>query len=111
MVFTFFFAAYVFTASSDLFSTGDTTIRMEMADNMLNRHAFDIEGWKLQYPRHIKVEFLDSRVDKGKDGKTYSTYLPGQPLAIIPFFALGTAMAAHERWPLGPTQLWFSHLV
>src|SRR5205085_10091147 len=70
-----------------------------------------IEGWKLQTPHHITEEFQDTRYIKGKDGKTYSTYLPGQPLSIIPFFALGTAMSAHERWPLGPTQLWFSHLV
>lgn len=110
-LFTFFFAAYAFTASADFFSTGDTTIRIELAQNIEGRWSVDLHGWKLVYPHHIKKEFLDPRIDVGRGGKVYSTYLLGQPLLIIPFDLLGQRIAVHERWPFGPTVLLFDRLV
>lgn len=110
-LFALFFAAYAFTASGDIFSQGDTTIRIEIAENYLGRASPVLNGWKLVYPRHIKKEYLDPRVSTGRDGKTYSTYLPGQPVAIIPFDKLGQLTAIHLRWPYGPTVLWFARLV
>jgi hypothetical protein len=110
-VFSFFFSAYVLTASADFFSTGDTTIRIEQAENILGRWGPNLEGWKLQYPLHYKKEWLDPRVSVGRRGQAYSTYLLGQPLAIIAFDFIGSRLAVHERWTYGPTVLWFDRLV
>ncbi|GAC1402538.1 MAG: hypothetical protein NVSMB52_16520 [Chloroflexota bacterium] len=110
-LFTFFLAAYAFTASADFFSTGDTTIRIEVAENILGRWSVDFHGWKLQYALHQKKEFLDPRVSVGRNGKVYTTYLLGQPLAIIPLDYIGSRLAVHERWPFGPTVLLFDRLV
>lgn len=110
-VFTFFFSAYVFTSSADLFSTGDTTIRMQLAENVLGRLSVDLHGWKLEYPKHMKKEFFDPRLSVGRGGKTYTTYLPGQPLVMIPFDFIGSRLAVHERWTYGPAVIWFDRLV
>ena len=110
-VFAFFFAAYTFTQSGDIFSTGDTTIRIQIAENILGRLSWDLHGWHLQFPHHLKKEFLDPRVSKCSQGRTCSTYLLGQPLAIIPFDKLGSALAVHLRWPYGVTVAWFARLV
>jgi len=110
-LFSFFFAAYIFTASADYFSTGDTTIRIEQAENILGRWGPDLNGWKLQYPNHLKKEYFDPRISLGRGGKTYSTYLLGQPLLIIPFDYFSSQLAIHERWPYGPTLLFFDRLV
>jgi len=110
-VFTFFFAAYVFTSSGDIFSTGDTTIRIQVAENYYQHASVSLQGDKLVMPRHLKREFFDPRVSLGRGNRTYSTYLPGQPLLIVPFDILGTHLAAEEHWPLSPTVLWFDRLV
>jgi len=110
-LFTFLFSAYIFTASADLFSTGDTTIRVELAENVIGRHSLDLNGWKIQYAPHVKKEAYDPRVSVGREGKTYSTYLPGQPVAIIPFDFMGSQIAIHFHWPYGPTVLWVARLV
>ncbi len=110
-VFIFFFAAYVFSASADYFSTGDTTIRIELAENILGRWSVSLHGWELQYPHHIKKEFLDPRVQVGRNGDTYSTYELGQPLLIIPFDYLGSQFAIHQRWPYGPAVLFMDRMV
>src|SRR5579872_1482868 len=102
-LFVFFFAAYSFTASADFFSTGDTTIRIETAENILFRGTPQLVGWTLQYPLHLKKEFFDPRLDIGVKGLVYSTYLLGQPLAIIPFDFVSSHLAIHERWPYGAT--------
>lgn len=110
-VFIFFASAYTFTASGDIFSQGDTTIRIELAENILNHASFVMQGWKLQNPPHMKLEYYDPRVSLGVGGFTYSTYLLGQPLAIIPFDVLGQNLAQHEAWPFGPTVIWIDRLV
>ncbi|HEX6509047.1 MAG TPA: glycosyltransferase family 39 protein, partial [Chloroflexota bacterium] len=110
-LFTFCFSAYVFTSSADYFSTGDTTIRIEIAENILGRFSVDLHGWKLQYAKHIKKEYLDPRIDTGRGGKVYSTYELGQPLFIIPFDLAAQRIAVHMRWPFGPTVLWIDRLV
>jgi hypothetical protein len=110
-VFTFFFSAYMFSASADFFSTGDTTIRIEVAENILGRFSVDLHGWKLEYPHHVKKEYFDPRISVGRDGKVFSTYLLGQPLMIMPFDFIGQQLAIHFRWPYGPTTLWFDRMV
>ncbi len=110
-VFTFVLSAYVFTASADYFSTGDTTIRIELAENIMGRFSVDLHGWRLAYPNHVKKEYFDPRISKGRDGKVFSTYLLGQPLLIIPFDYVGQQIAIHFRWPFGPAVLWMDRLV
>ncbi len=111
-VFIFFFSAYVFTASADFFSTGDTTIRIEQTENIIGRANPCLFGWKLVYPHHLKKEFLDPRIHKGhSSNEVCSTYLLGQPLAIIPFDLVASRLSGHEHWPFGPTVLWFDRLV
>jgi hypothetical protein len=110
-VFTFFFSAYMLTASADFISTGDTTIRIEQAENILGRWGPNLEGWKIQNPLHYKKEWLDPRISLGRNGATYSTYLLGQPLVMIAFDFVGSRLAVHERWTYGPTVLWFDRLV
>jgi hypothetical protein len=110
-VFVFFFAAYVFTASGDIFSTGDTTLRVQVAENYYQHLSPSLRGYKLVNPRHLKTEFYDPRLSLGRGGRTYSTYLPGQPLMIAPFDILGNHLAAQEHWPLGPTVLWLDRMV
>lgn len=110
-LFTFFLAAYTVTASADYFSTGDTTIRIEVAENILGRWSFDLHGWKLESPPHIKKEYLDPRVDHCRQHRVCSTYLLGQPLLIIPFDYIGSQLAIHQRWPYGPTILFTDRLV
>lgn len=109
-VFTFFFSAYVFTSSADLFSTGDTSIRIQLAENVLGRAGVNLYGWKLEYPKHIKKEYLDPRLSVGRHGDTYTTYLPGQPLVFLPLDFIGSRLAVHERWTYGPAVLWFDRL-
>lgn len=110
-VFAFFFSAYIFTASGDIYSTGDTTIRIEVAENILGRFSVVLNGWNLQYPHHFKSEYLDPRVSVGTGGNTFSTYLPGQPLAIVPFELIGQRVAIQEMWPYGPTVFFIDRLV
>lgn len=110
-VFIFFFAAYIFTATGDIFSTGDTTIRMELAENISGRASVQLNGWKLQVPHHYKKEWLDPRVSTGVHGDTYSTYLLGQPLVMIPLDWLGSRLAVDERWPYGVSVAWVDRLV
>ncbi len=110
-VFVFFFSAYVFSASADYFSTGDTTIRIQVAENILGRWSVDLNGWKLQYPHHYKKEYFDPRIQIGRNNSVYSTYLLGQPLLIVPFDYFGAQLAIHERWPYGPALLFIDRLV
>jgi len=110
-LFTFFFAAYAFTMSADLNNNGDTNIRIAIAENLLQGHV-DLKGWTMQFPLHIKKEFYDSRLWWCTNGvDVCSTYLLGQPLAIIPIDLAGSAITRHERWPLGPGVTTFDHLV
>lgn len=110
-VFVLFLSAYVFTASSDLYSTGDTTIRIQIAENILGRWSVDLHGWILHVPLHLKREYLETRVTSGRLGNTYSTYELGQPLAIIPFDWTASRLAVHLRWPYGPTIFFFDRMV
>lgn len=73
----------------------------------------DLQGWLLQFPPHFKKEWIDPRIWYcfGNRTDVCSTYLPGQPLVIIPFDWVGRQVAVHERWPLGPTLITFDHLV
>ena len=110
-LFTFFFAAFTFSASADFFSTGDTSIRIQLAENLVDRGSVELFGWTWAQPRHLKKEFYDPRIDRCNGMHTCSTYLLGQPLAIIPFDEVATRLATHERWPLGPTVLLIDRLV
>lgn len=111
-LFVFLFAAYAFTTSADLQANGDTSIRISVAEEYMKGHI-DLQGWELQFPHHFKKEWFDPRIWYCFDNRAdvCSTYLPGQPLVIIPFDYLGQQMASHERWPLGPTVITFDHLV
>jgi len=110
-LFIFFFAAYIFTASGDIFSQGDTAIRVQIAENMLGRFSVELHGWHLIYYHHMKREWFDPRISAGRGGGTFSTYLLGQPLAIMPFDKIGGMIAVREQWPYGPTVMWFARLV
>lgn len=109
-VFVFFLMAYAFTASADLYNTGDTNIRIQIAENFASRFDSALHGWKLQYPEHIKKEFYDPRLSIGRGGQTYSTYLPGQPMFFVPLDFIASRLAAHERWPFGPAVISFDRL-
>jgi hypothetical protein len=110
-VFLFFFAAYTFTLSGDIFSTGDTTIRIQLAENIGEHFRLDLHGWTVHYANHVKKEQLDPRVSTGRGGLTYTTYELGQPLAFVPLDYFAKAAARQERWPQGAAQLWFDRLV
>jgi hypothetical protein len=110
-VFTLFLSVFVATASSDIYGTGDTGIRIQVAQNFTGRLSLSMYGWKLQQPRHQKKEQLDPRITRGRNNLTYSTYLPGQPLLVMPLDIAGTRLAVHERWPFGPALYWFDRLV
>lgn len=100
-IFIFFCAAYAFTASGDVFSNGDTAIRIEQAQAILDGRL-DLAGVKLQYPHHMKKEFYDSRLWFCRRDLVCTTYLLGQPLALVPLNEAATAVTLHERWPFGP---------
>jgi hypothetical protein len=111
-LFTFFFSAYILTSSADYFSTGDTTIRIQQAENIIGHLNPCLEGWQLQYPHHLKKEYFDPRIHHGHNAREVcSTYLLGQPLTIVPFDLLGSRLAVHLHWPYGPAVLWFDRLV
>jgi hypothetical protein len=110
-VFALFLSAFVFTASSDLYGTGDTGIRIQVAQNFTGRLSLSMYGWKLLLPNHLKKEQLDPRITRGVGNLTYSTYLPGQPLLIAPLDIAGSRLAQHERWTYGPAVDWFDRLV
>jgi hypothetical protein len=111
-LFIFLFAAYALTTSADLQANGDTALRINVAEEYMQGHV-DLPGWILQFPHHFKKEWIDPRIWYcfGNHADVCSTYLPGQPLVIIPFDYLGQQVASHERWPLGPTVITFDHLV
>lgn len=110
-VFTFFLSAYVLTAAADLYGTGDTSIRIQVAQNFTGRLSLNLFGWKLIYPHHLKKEYYDPRIAIGRGGRTYSTYLPGQPLMLMPLDIAASRLATQERWPYGPAVYWFDRLV
>jgi hypothetical protein len=109
-LFTFFFAAYAFTMSADLYNNGDTAIRVAVAENLAEGRVY-LDGQKMQFPPHVKKEYYDARIWYCHGSLVCSTYLLGQPLAIIPFDKLGNLIAHQERWPLGPAVLAIDHLV
>lgn len=111
-LFVFLFAAYALTTSADLQANGDTSLRIGVAEEYMQGHV-DLQGWILQFPHHFKKEWIDPRIWYcfGNRVDVCSTYLPGQPLVIIPFDYLGQQLAAHERWPLGPTVVTTDHMV
>lgn len=109
-VFVFFLAAYCFTASADYFGNGDTRIRINVADNLMGGTTY-LDGWILQYPKHIKSEFYDARIWNCHGDLVCTTYLLGQPLVVIPFDYFGQQIAIHERWPVGPGTQLFEYLV
>jgi hypothetical protein len=79
------FCAYLLTASSDLQNNGDTILRYQVTQAMVDHGHL----W-LAHP-----DATDLRVARGNGNHLYASYGPGQSVLMIPFYVAGKAAAHH----------------
>jgi Dolichyl-phosphate-mannose-protein mannosyltransferase len=82
---TLFVALYLATASADLRHNGDTLLRYQTTQSLVEQHHIWIA--------HPVSE--DIRVVPGRGGHLYAFYAPGQAVLMAPLYVLGKAVAHH----------------
>jgi len=84
-----FLSLYVLTASSDFRHNGDTALRYQTTQSIVDRH-------------HIWIDhplWTDTRVSRGVGGHFYAFYAPGQSVLMIPLYIAGRVLAHHVGIP------------
>lgn len=81
----FTLSLYLLTGSSDLLHNGDTDLRIQTTQAIVEQHHL----W-LDHP-----QFIDDRVARGLGGHLYAFYAPGQSVLMIPLYLAGKAIAHH----------------
>ncbi|GAC1407284.1 MAG: hypothetical protein NVSMB52_20590 [Chloroflexota bacterium] len=98
LVGVFFLSLYLLTGSSDLGGNGDTDLRYQTTQAIVDFHRL----W-IAHPM-----WLDTRVALGRGGHLYAFYGPGQTLLMIPLYVVGKVIAHHLGLPYGITTLYAS---
>jgi Dolichyl-phosphate-mannose-protein mannosyltransferase len=95
----FFLSVYLLTGSSDLLHNGDTDLRYQTTQAMVDQHRL----W-LVHPM-----WTDARLASGLGGHTtYTIYGPGQTIFMVPLYVVGKALAHHLSLPYDITTLYAS---
>jgi len=94
----FFLSVYLLIGSSDLFHNGDTDLRYQTTQAIVDHHRLWIANpmWK------------DTREARGIGGHLYAFYAPGQAVLMIPLYVAGKALAHHLSLPYDITTLYTS---
>lgn len=82
---TLFTSLYLVTGSADLRHNGDTLLRFQTTQSLVEQHHVWIAHPVSQ----------DSRVVPGRGGHMYAFYAPGQAVLMAPLYVLGKAVAHH----------------
>ncbi|MDQ2742357.1 MAG: phospholipid carrier-dependent glycosyltransferase [Chloroflexota bacterium] len=92
----FVLSLYLLTGSSDLQHNGDTDLRYQTAQAMVDHHRL----W-IAHPM-----WVDTRVARGIGGHLYAFYAPGQAVFMAPLYLIGKALAHHLALPYDTTTLY-----
>ncbi|MGH2443320.1 MAG: phospholipid carrier-dependent glycosyltransferase [Chloroflexota bacterium] len=92
----FFLCIYLLSGSSDLLHNGDTDLRFQTTQALVDHHRL----W-LAHPA-----YSDSRIAKGLGGHLYAFYGPGQIVLMAPLYIIGKAIAHHLALPYDVTTLY-----
>ncbi len=91
--------AYLATGSSDLRNNGDTVLRYQTSQALVDHHR----AW-LSDPAS-----RDTRVAVGRGGHLYAFYAPGQAVLMAPLYVIGKVLAHHLHLPYDITTLYATH--
>jgi hypothetical protein len=76
---------YLLTGSSDLLHNGDTDLRIQTTQAIVEHGRLWLDN----------PSYTDDRVARGLGGHLYAFYAPGQSVLMIPFYIVGKAIAHH----------------
>lgn len=89
-------AIYLLTGAADLKQNGDTDLRFQTAQAIVEYHrAWVDQPW-----------WYDLRMVPGRGGHLYAYYAPGQALFMVPLYILGRVIAHHLSLPYDVTTLY-----
>ena len=92
----FVLSLYLLTASSDLKHNGDTDLRYQTAQAMLEHHRIWVAN----------PMWMDARMALGRGHHLYAFYAPGQAVLMMPLYLAGKAMASAFNLPTGRATLY-----
>lgn len=92
----FMLSVYLLSGSSDLQHNGDTDLRYQTTQAIVDHHRL----W-IAHPM-----WLDTRVASGLGGHLYAFYAPGQAVFMIPLYLAGKVVAHHLHLPYDVTTLY-----
>ncbi|MGH2448882.1 MAG: ArnT family glycosyltransferase [Chloroflexota bacterium] len=95
----FFLSLYLLSGSTDLKQNGDTLLRYQTTQAIVDQHQL----W-LSNPA-----WMDARVHAGVGGHIYAKYGPGQSLFMAPLYVAGKVVAHHLNQPYDLTTLYSTH--
>jgi hypothetical protein len=95
-VFLFFLCVFLLSGSSDLRHNGDTDLRYQTTQSMVEFHRL----WIADPIAH------DTRVARGVGGHLYAFYAPGQSIFMVPLYIGGKIIAHHLSLPYDITTLY-----
>ncbi|GAC1467680.1 MAG: hypothetical protein PVSMB7_14630 [Chloroflexota bacterium] len=96
LLLSFFLFVYLLTGSSDLKHNGDTDLRYQTTQALVDHHRLWID-----HPM-----WVDTRISRGRGGHEYVFYAPGQILLMAPLYIAGKAIAHHLSLPYDVTTLY-----
>lgn len=101
LVFAIVLCGYLFTASSDLRHNGDTYLRYQTAQALVDHQRAWIAdpAWR------------DSRVAVGRGNHLYAFYAPGQAVMMVPLYLAGKVVAHHLSLPYDISTLYATRSV
>lgn len=84
-----FLCLYLLTGSSDLVHNGDTQLRYQTTQAIVEHHRLWLDA----------PAYRDTRVAVGRGNHLYAFYGPGQTLLMVPFYVAGKVAAHHLHLP------------
>lgn len=103
----FVFAVYVFSAPNDMWGNGDTYLRYQTTQAIVDHHVFHYVSTIAEpAPR-----WHDGRSAHGVDNKLYTIYDPGQIFAMAPLYVMGKFLAHHGLGTYQWTPIYTTHLL
>lgn len=100
----FVFSVYVFTAPNDLQGNGDTLLRYQTTQSM-------VDCARIYYCAPNTPTWTDKRVIAGVNGKLVTIYDPAQSVAMVPLYIAGKFIAHHFTQDYIYTPLYVTHLL
>lgn len=89
-------SVYLLSGSSDLLHNGDTDLRYQTTESIVDSGHI----W-IAHPM-----YTDSRVARGVGGHLYAFYAPGQTVLMVPLYVVGKVLAHRLSLPYGITTLY-----